>query len=289
MKLHTLRSDALTVQISEHGAEMQSIRTRRGLELLWQGDPAFWARRAPNLFPIVGRLKNDTLRHQGQSYNLPQHGFARDLAFQCESTSDRHCTMLLKDNEQTRKSYPFAFELRLTHELKGSALEITYAVKNPDSKDLFCSVGTHPGFAWPLVPDLEKQQHKIIFEKNEPAPIKRLKGGLIQPEPHRSPIQGRELPLSEELFIQEAFFMDQMQSRSLTYMAPGAPSIRIDYPDFPHMGIWSKLGAPFLCIEPWQGHHSPEGFDGELRDKPGIVRISPYQEKVWRYTIVVES
>jgi galactose mutarotase-like enzyme len=289
MKLYTLRSDALTLQISDMGAEMQSLKTKEGSELLWQGDTKFWARRAPNLFPLVGRLKNDTLRHQGKTYTLLQHGFARDLSFQTVSADDTQCTLRLQDSAQTRLSYPFGFELDLIHRLISNAVEITYRVRNPENTDLFCSVGTHPGFAWPLASKVEKNQHKIVFEKNEPHPMRKLKDGLIEKETVRSPIQGRELALSDELFIQGALLFDHLESRSLRYQAPGTPSIRMDFPDFPHMGIWSKHGSPFLCIEPWQGFHSPEDFDGEFRDKPGVIAIAPGQERQWQYRITVES
>lgn len=289
MKLYTLRSDALTLQISDFGAEMQSLKTKEGLELLWQGDPKFWARRAPNLFPLVGRLKNDTLRHQGKTYTLPQHGFARDLSFQTVSADETHCTMRLQDTKQTRSVYPFGFELDLTHRLISNTVEITYRVRNPEKTDLLCSIGTHPGFAWPLSPNAEKNQHQIIFEKAETAPIRRLKDGLIEKEGIRSPVNGRELQLSDELFIQGALLFDQLDSRSLSFQAPGAPRIQIDFPDFPHLGIWSKHGSPLLCIEPWQGFHSPEDFDGEFRDKPGVIAIAGGQERQWKYKIAVES
>ena len=291
MLLHTLCSTALTVNISSQGAEMQSIRTAAGAELLWQADPAVWARHAPHLFPIVGRLKNDTLHHEGKSYQLSQHGFARDLPFVCESSTDSSCTMLLTDNEQTRERYPFAFELRITHRLKNNVLEIIYAVRNPAASDLLCSVGTHPAFAWPLSSGIGRAQHKLVFDHAEPAPIRRLQGGLVKSETYPTPVQGRAMPLSDALFVDDVIFFDNLKSRSLKYTAsdvPGTPVIRVDFADFPHLGIWTKPGAPFVCIEPWQGHASPQEFDGEFRDKPGVVSIAAGQERAWRYTISVE-
>ena len=287
----TLRSDTLSVRISSQGAEMQSIKTAAGLELLWQADPAVWARHAPHLFPIVGRLKNNALHHEGKSYQLSQHGFARDLPFVCESSSDGSCTMLLKDSEQTREHYPFAFELRITHRLQNNALEIIYVVRNPAASDLLCSVGTHPAFAWPLSANADRAQHKLVFDQAEPAPIRRLHGGLVKSETYPTPVQGREMPLSDALFVDDVIFFDSLKSRSLKYIAPdvaGAPVIHIDFKDFPHLGIWTKPGAPFVCIEPWQGHASPQEFDGEFRDKPGVASIAARQERVWRYTIAVE-
>lgn len=291
MTLHTLRSAALTVTISSQGAEMQSIRTAAGSELLWQADPAVWARHAPHLFPIVGRLKNDALHHKGKSYQLGQHGFARDLPFVCESSTDSSCTMLLKDNEQTRDRYPFAFELRITHRLQNNVLEIMYAVRNPATSDLLCSVGTHPAFIWPLSGSADRTQHKIVFERAEPAPIRRLQGGLVKNEKYPTPVQGCDMLLSDALFKDDVIFFDNLNSRSLKYLiadASGAPTIRFDFGDFPHLGIWTRPGAPFVCIEPWQGHASPQEFDGEFREKPGVVSISAGQERMWRYTISVE-
>ncbi|MBI2780017.1 MAG: aldose 1-epimerase family protein [Gammaproteobacteria bacterium] len=288
MPIYTLRSDALSVAVSTQGAELQSLKTANGQELLWQADPAVWARHAPHLFPIVGRLKNDTLVHEGKSYPMTQHGFARDLPFECETASAASCTMLLKDDAETRRRYPFSFELRITHTLHGNCLEIIYALRNPASVDLLASVGTHPAFVWPLSADAERLQHKIIFDENEPAPIRRLAGGLVKPESYTTPVQGRELSLCDELFVDDVIFFDQLQSRSLRYSAPGAPTVRVDFADFPHLGIWTKPGAGFVCIEPWQGHASPQEFDGEFRDKPGVVSVTAGEERVWRYTIAVE-
>lgn len=288
MPIYTLRSDTLSVAVSTQGAELQSLKTANGQELLWQADPAVWARHAPHLFPIVGRLKNDTLVHEGKSYPMTQHGFARDLPFECETASAASCTLLLKDDAETRRRYPFAFELRITHTLHGNGLEIIYALRNPGSADLLASVGTHPAFVWPLSADAERLQHKIIFDQDEPAPIRRLAGGLVKPESYATPVQGRELSLCDEIFVDDVIFFDQLQSRALCYSAPGAPTVRVDFADFPHLGIWTKPGAGFVCIEPWQGHASPQEFDGEFRDKPGVVSIAAGQERVWRYTIAIE-
>ncbi len=166
MTHHILRSPALSVKVADQGAELQSLKLADDLELLWQADPKVWARHAPHLFPIVGRLKNDTLRHEDKTYAMTPHGFARDLPFVCESKSDRHCTHLLSDSEQTRARYPFAFELRITHALEGNTLTITYALRNPANTELLASVGTHPAFNWPLKPGSERSAHSMRGESS---------------------------------------------------------------------------------------------------------------------------
>lgn len=284
---YTLRSPDLSVKVSTHGAELQSLKMADGLELLWQADPKVWARHAPHLFPIVGRLKNDTLRHEGKTYNMTPHGFARDLEFTCAAHSDTQCTLLLKDSEQTHARYPFAFELLITHALEGNTLAITYALRNPVHTELLASVGTHPAFNWPLKPGAERTAHSMTFERDEPAPIRRVAGGLIKALTFPTPVKNRVLHLANELFVDNVVIFDELNSRALTYSAPGAPKIHVQFPDFPHLGIWTKPGAGFVCIEPWQGHASPEDFDGEFRAKPGVIAIAPHSERSWRYTITV--
>lgn len=289
MSHYTLHSPGLSVKIATQGAEWQSLKTADGQELLWQADPKVWPRHAPHLFPIVGRLQGDTLRHEGKTYSLTSHGFARDMAFICEEHSETHCTMLLTDTESTRARYPFAFELRITHRLHGNTLSIHYAIRNPlADHELLASVGAHPAFIWPLGEGIERNAHTITFAQNEPAPIRRVDGGLIKPEGFPTPVKDRVLHLSDELFVDDVVMFDVLESRALVYSAPGAARIKFDFADLPHLGIWTKPGAGFVCIEPWQGHASPQGFDGEFRDKPGVVSIAPQAERVWEYRVTVE-
>ncbi|MEW6352876.1 MAG: aldose 1-epimerase family protein [Pseudomonadota bacterium] len=286
---YILRSPALSVKIASRGAELQSLQTAAGRELLWQADPAVWGRHAPHLFPIVGRLKNDTLRHAGKAYPLTNHGFARDLEFTCVEQSATQCTLLLSDSEQTRARYPFAFELFITHRLDGATLVITYRLRNPAAEPLYASIGAHPAFNWPLQDGAERTAHTITFAQDEPAPIRRIRDGLIVAERFATPVQGRVLRLRDVLFVDDVVLFDALHSRSLVYSAPGAPKIHLTFPGFPHLGIWTKPGAGFVCIEPWQGHASPEEFDGEFRDKPGVIGVAPRGEQSWQYGISVET
>ncbi len=288
MTHHILHSPALSVKVADKGAELQSLKLADGLELLWQADPKVWPRHAPHLFPIVGRLPNDTLRHEGKTYTLTQHGFARDLEFICENKSDRHCTHLLTGSDDTRARYPFAFELRITHALDANTLTITYHLRNPANAELLASIGTHPAFNWPLKEGIERTTHSMTFERDELAPIRRVAGGLLKAKSFPTPVRNRVLHLVDDLFVDDVLIFDKLNSRALTYTAPGAPKIHVKFPDFPHLGIWTKPGAGFVCIEPWQGHATPEDFDGEFRDKPGVISIAPGAKRSWRYTLTVE-
>lgn len=282
---HMLRSDAVTATILAHGAELCSLKDAHGLELLWQAGPE-WPRHAPLLFPIVGKLKNDQLQHRGKTYPMGQHGVARDHRFEwIERGSDR-CTLRLTDNEATRSRYPFAFRLTLSYTLQNADLDVALEVVNPGAEELPASIGAHPAFHWPLLPGLEKEAYGLTFSNEEPAPIRRLKDGLVRTAPEPTPIHGRTLALSERLFDDDAVILDRLASTSVRYAADRGPSIEVSWDGFRELGVWSKPGGvPFLCIEPWHGTASPVDFDGEFSDKPGLMHIEPGGKRVLKYRI----
>ncbi|MCW2238452.1 aldose 1-epimerase family protein [Azospirillum canadense] len=287
MDRHTIDNGRLSATIKADGAELCSLRTADGVELLWQAGPE-WPRHAPVLFPIVGRLKDDRLLHDGASYRMTQHGFARDRRFVWEDTGPASCRLSLSDDEQTRALYPFAFRLELSFELDGNSLTVRHTLTNPGTEVLPASVGAHPAFRWPLADGVPKEAHALVFEKDEPAPIRRVDGGLLSPTPEPTPIQGRRLPLNEDLFTADAVILDQPASRSVRFEAPGAQTVTVSWEGFTELGIWSKpTGAPFLCIEPWRGHASPVGFDGPFVDKPGLMHLAPGDMRELSYRLTV--
>ncbi len=281
-----LANDHLQISILPRGAELCSL-LYAGRQLLWQADPAVWPRHAPILFPIVGRLKHDTLRHQGRDYPLKQHGFARDLDFTLLHHEAHAASLRLCANDATRRHYPFDFELTVHYQLQGKRLHIDYRVSNHGGDILPFSLGAHPAFRWPLQAGAARNAHRIVFEKEEPAPLRRLHDGLLLHEPRPSPVQGKVLTLDDALFHEDALIFDRLGSRQVCYQGPAGPTIRVMFEDFPHLGIWSKPGAGFICIEPWQGHASPEDFEGEFMHKPGVFHLPPYSERIWRHSIEV--
>jgi galactose mutarotase-like enzyme len=282
----TLRSEDITAIIAPDGAELISLRDRQGLELLWQAGAA-WPRHAPILFPIVGKLKNDTLRHQGRVFPMTQHGFARDRGFDWTERGPTSCTLVLVDDAQTRARYPFAFQLAVTYTVDRADLHVSYEVTNTGEEMLPASIGGHPAFNWPLLPGLSTEAYRLTFSSEEPAPIRRLKDGLLRAVPEPTPIQGKTLALSEQLFEDDAVILDRPASTSVRYAADRGPSIDVSWQGFRELGVWSKLGAPLLCIEPWHGFASPADFDGEFIDKPGLMQIAPARHRVLSYRIRV--
>lgn len=287
---HVIRSAGLSATISAQGAELVSLTGEAG-EMLWHGGPE-WPRHAPVLFPTVGRLTDDTLIHRGRNYRLTQHGFARDSLFSWSERSESRTVLRLAESEATLAAYPFRFLLELIYEVEEDTLSATTRVSNPGDEVLPCGVGAHPAFRWPLVEGVAQENHILVFETPEPGPGLAVEGGLLG-APSPLPVQGRELRLSPGLFANDALVIPDVASRSVRFAAhdgSDAPvrALTVSWEGYKDLGIWSKpSGAPFLCIEPWYGMASPVGWQGEFRDKPGILLLEPgaSREFVWRVRI----
>jgi len=287
---HSIRSGGLTATIKAQGAELCALSDAAGTEFIWQAGAA-WPRHAPLLFPIVGRLKDDTFTHEGKPYRMTQHGFARDLRFDwVERRSDR-CKLVLRNSEATRAVYPFAFELRASYGLDDTGLEVVLTIANTGVDVLPASLGGHPAFNWPLQPGVAKEDYALTFACDEPHPVRRLEGGLLRAATEPSPVRGRVLNLSESLFADDAVIFDRVESSSVRYAAihgQTGPWLEMSWSGFHQLGVWSKpSGAPFLCIEPWQGFASPSGFAGALDEKPGIMHLAPGAVKALSFRISV--
>jgi len=277
-----IASSGLTVTVSPDGAELRRIVDGAGRDLLWDGDPAFWTGRAPILFPIVGGLNGGEYRLDGVSYTLPKHGFARHSRFAPVATSGSGVTFRLTDSEVTRAVYPFAFVLDVAFWVEGDRLEIVATVTNPGEVALPLSFGFHPALRWPLPYAGARDAHMVRFDQIEAHPVRGVTpDGLIAQDPLPTPVESDVLALRDELFAVDAIVFDRPESRGLWYGVPGQPGVRVDFPDMPQLGIWTKPGAGYLCIEPWQGHADPEGFAGDFREKPGVVRVMPGESRAF--------
>jgi len=284
---HTLQSGGIEATIKAHGAELCSLKDAQGVELIWQAGAA-WPRHAPLLFPIVGRLKNDELRHRGKTYPMTQHGFARDQVFEWAERSAASCSLVLRDSAATRARYPFAFRLTVGYRLQAAGLHVTLEIANTGEEMLPASIGAHPAFNWPLREGVAKESYSLTFSDVEAEPVRRLKDGLMREKPEPTPVHGKTLALSERLFDDDAVILDRLASRSVRYAADTGPSLDVSSDGFRQLGIWSKPGgAGFLCIEPWRGFASPSDFDGEFADKPGVMHIAPGATEVLTYRIAV--
>ncbi|WP_419730596.1 aldose 1-epimerase family protein [Lichenicola sp.] len=273
--VHMFGSERLQVSVARAGAEPVSLQTAGGRELLWQAGPE-WPRHAPVLFPIIGRLANDTLLHDGRRTRMTQHGFARDRRFEWIERDASGCRLALMDDAESRAIYPFAFRLEVAYRVEGDRLSVEYRIVNPGDTVLPASLGAHPAFRWPLSEDTAREAYRLVFADPEPAPIRRVVGGLLREAPEPSPIDGRELKLADALFVDDAVILDRPVSHAVTYEAGAdGPALRIAWHGMTQLGIWSKPGAGFLCIEPWHGLASPVGFEGEFQDKPFLMHIPP--------------
>lgn len=285
-----IESNVLTAVVNPFGAELTSLRDAAGRELMTDADPAYWSGRAPLLFPIVGRLMDDTYRLDGKEYALPQHGFARRQPFALVEQSADRVVFRLTDNDETRAVYPFAFALDAAFTLTGATLAIDITVTNRSDVEMPASFGFHPAFAWPLPYGADKAAHRIVFADDEPGRLSAIvKGGWIDADGWPSPLDGRVLHLSDELFERDALVWNPVASRSVTYGAEAGPRLEVDFPDTPALGIWTRPGARFVCIEPWHGIADDWGFDGEIRDKPLMQRYAPGEARTFTMRVTLRD
>jgi galactose mutarotase-like enzyme len=288
MVIHRLHRNSVEALIADTGAELQGLRLG-GLELLWNAGP-LWPRHAPLLFPIVGALKGDVLHHRGMTFPMPRHGFARNRVFTWSQRTETGCTLELRDDATTRSVYPFPFRLTVSYQLEATGLRMDITLLNPGATPLPASLGLHPAFRWPLRPGTPKASHQLVFEADEPGPLRRLDAqGLLASELHPTPIQGRRLALQEGLFAEDALIFLEPKSRGLRFEAESGPSLKLRWEGFPYLGIWAKadLGEAFLCIEPWEGYASPADWDGEFTDKPGGFLLAPGALRRWLLTVEI--
>ncbi len=285
----TIRSEGLTARIALLGAELVSLRDAGGAEWMTDGDPAVWSGRAPVLFPIVGALAGGAYRLDGAEYQLPRHGFARRRMFHLVERTQNSAILRLTDDAETRAVYPFTFVFDLHYALEGDTLTITAIVTNRGEDSMPFSIGFHPGFAWPLPGGGDKASHRIVFEDFETGPIRRVDSDGLVCAFEDTPVKNRILRPFTGLFHADALIWDRLSIRSLRFevempkppegqekdrkdrLAPAA--IELAFPDCPMLGIWQKPGADFLCLEPWAGIADPQGFEGDFREKPGVMEL----------------
>ncbi len=281
-KNEVLSNDFLTIEINLIGAEIIRFETKNGKPVFWQKETNHWNRVAPVLFPFVGRLKNNSFQFNGLNYEMPQHGFARDKKFICENRTDNSITFLLKSTEETTNIYPFEFEFRIQYTLKENKLFVAYKIKNTDTKALYFSVGGHPAFQLNDV----LENYFLQFEKPYVVSKSNLENGIISSQ------EKMELPekllLSNSLFEKDAlvFLQPDFTSLSLYHNYEGK-LIDFSCKDWNAIGIWTKPGAPFICIEPWLGYADVIDSNGLLNSKKGITELTSGRENVFNYEIAI--
>jgi galactose mutarotase-like enzyme len=284
---HCFESNGLSACVKADGAELYTLRDASGMDYLWPAEPV-WPRHAPVLFPIVGRLRDDTLLHNGQRYRMTQHGFARDRRFDWVERSATGCRLVLSDDSETRAMYPFSFRFEISFTADGATLRVDYTVTNTGDEVLPASMGAHPAFRWPLVPGTPREAYALTFEAEETGRLRGIIGGLLTPADRPSPITGRHLALAEDLFADDALILPNPASHSVRYAAADGPALTVAWEGFPQLGLWSRAGGDFLCIEPWHGMASPPDFDGDFVQKPWLMLIPSGESRSAGYRVTLE-
>lgn len=289
---YSISNSLLAATIDEKGAELTNLLvSSTQQELIWQASAEYWARHSPVLFPVVGKLRNDTYTFRGAEYRLPQHGFARDMPFTLlERKEDRLVFELLAD-ANTMECYPYIFSLQVAYQLFGNRIEISYRVENRDDKDIFFSIGAHPAFNYTPSPLSANGTWMLRFEKTENVSRHLLSGGLfnLATEPV---LEGENtLHLTADLLSQDAIVFKDLSSDRVTLCHPdGTPHLSVSFPGFPYLGIWSKSPeAPFLCIEPWYGLADSADRFSEFSEKEGIQSLPRGGVFTAAFSIIAEN
>lgn len=289
-QIFSLAKNELKVEISAKGAELQSV-IAGGVERIWEGDPAVWGRKAPLLFPLIGRLRDGSYELDGTPIKAPMHGFCRDRMFQAHQLSDTAVSFTTEADEETHEVYPFDFELSITYSLDGNTLVKTHAIKNMDTKAMPFEIGGHEAYATHLMPGETMADYFIQFEGN-PTSIEMFgmdeTGILSLPKIPVTLDGGRLTQTPEQLSIDTIVLENIPGSRVTLGATTNALTTTVSFPDFPYLGIWTMGGQAdprYICIEPWSA--LPDGYfsSRELSEKPGVRTLVPGEEVELTYTM----
>lgn len=278
----TISNAYITAKINSKGAELFSLKSNNSdQEYIWEGNPAFWGKHSPILFPIVGTLKNNTYKVNNSEYQLPRHGFARDMTFEIIDKKENSVTFSIQSSAETLKVYPFEFELQILYSLEDKKLNIAYKVINKNQSQLPFSIGAHPALAL----DGNFEEYELKFEKEETLIYNLLENDLISNKTQILETKDNLVKLNYTLFENDALIFKNLKSRSLTILKNETPLIKVHYQGFPHLGIWTKKDAPFICIEPWYGYSDIDESTGNIFKKEGIQIIEANEIFNSKFTI----
>lgn len=280
MSIYHLQNGDLSVKVKSFGAELSSVFSiKNNIEYIWQAEENLWPRHAPNLFPVVGKLKDGTFNYNNIDYKLPQHGFARDNEFRCIEQSETKLTFELTASEETLKNYPFRFSLQISYSLIKNILITEYNIFNPDNKDLYFSVGAHPAFNCPLQQNETFEDYKLIFPSKSQLTINTLNDGLIKASTQTIPLIDNNLKISKVLFNNDALVLMNTQIEKVSLISNKTNhGVTMECENWPYFGIWTKKNSEkFVCLEPWYGIADMETNNSNFTDKIGILKLLPEQ------------
>lgn len=280
--LYFLENDVLKIAVDSHGAELSSIFNKaENKELLWQGNPEFWGRKSPVLFPVVGKYKNGKTTYNGEEYALGQHGFARDSEFTLIEETKTRLVFQLTSNEETLTKYPFQFQLICSFELKNNKIIVGWYIENIDNKKIYFSIGAHPAFY------CKKGETVLSMNGNN------LQYNLINPDGlYTSPKYDikNSFVLHDNVFDNDALIIENSNVNEISLIDNDKKYLTVKF-DAPLFGIWSpaKKNAPFVCIEPWFGRCDAEDFNGDITEREWSNSLEANDNWYKEYEIIVNG
>lgn len=278
----SIKNQYLEAEFSEIGAELISLKSNNK-EYIWNGNPEFWGKHSPILFPIVGTLKGDTYYYENKSYQLSRHGFARDKKFQVVKHEDCKIVFSLKEDDETLQDYPFRFELQITYELLYNQLKVEYSVSNNSNSKMYFSIGGHPAFAL----QNSFKEYSLKFEGKTDLEFSLLENNLLLAQTQKLETNNNELQLNYKQFEKDALVFKNQNIKAITIKEKDTDIVRINVENFPDLGIWTKNNAPFICIEPWFGHADRLETNQQLVEKEGILFLEKNDTFNAFYTIEI--
>ncbi len=287
--IYQIKNNDLEITLSDSGAEMTQVCSKEGCNYLWHGDAKYWNRHAPVLFPIVGKVVGGSYIHQGHTYQLSQHGFARDSVFKVEEQTENTISFILESNEKTRERYPFEFSLRIRYSLEGTQLRIGYEVQNKDETTICFAIGGHPAFNCPLFEDETMEDYYLEFEVAEKTKsLKVTEEVLLSGE--MGDFETQRIPLSREYFKNGVTILTELKSNWIALKShKNSHSVKMNFEGFPFLGIWSpEKGAPFVCIEPWIGHTDYVDASNVLMNKKDFIHLNRKESFKCMYSLKFE-
>ncbi|SHF87245.1 Galactose mutarotase [Salegentibacter echinorum] len=291
--MHKINNDILSIAVKPTGAELSSLKNlNTGIEHLWQGNSEFWTGRAPNLFPVIGLLKDGEFTYEGKTYQMPKHGFVRhNENIKLKEKTDHKLVFELEFSEETLKIYPFKFKFQISYTLNQDKLEVAHKVINIDDKALYFSLGGHPAFNAPISNNEAYEDYYLEFDQKLDLSTHLLdQNGLVSANTEGILDNEDKIRLHKNLFDNDALIFKNIQAKKVSLKSQNSGEIlNVEYSDFKNLGIWAKPGAPYVCIEPWLGIADLADTNKEFKTKEGIEKLESNKDFTATYTITINT
>lgn len=289
--VYTIQNEHIVCEINSRGAELYSLKSKNGIEYIWQRDPEYWSYCAPVLFPIVGRLKDNRTIINEKDYFLNSHGFLRDQEFEVFQIKDSEISLVNTFNQNTLKLYPFKYKVMITYTLTDKTLRTNYKVINETEGNIVFNIGGHPAFNCPLYPGEEFEDYTIYFEEAESftSPKVEANGTLNFDEPVRRYEGLEKLELDYNLFTIDTIVIPRVRSHYVSLLNKEGKGLKLSFPDFKSFGIWTpyKKKPKFICLEPWHGYGDRHNSDNQFSKKDDLIKVKPLEDFNIHYDIEI--